>query len=233
MGDRDFSPKAIAPSLEQSSNSPPVPEIQKTDRVQLHDTIVREIARNTSASRTTVSTALLYSTRYRMTKSGIEIKIPNFGELHIKTICSDYTGTLSIGGKLIGGIRKRLRKLAESVDIHVVTTDTNNTSENELKDLPLTRHRIKTDIKPHHIYKRDYILEQGFDPKHVAVFGNGRNDRCWLKLVREADGLAVAVDVGEGCAVETINNANLFISGIDNALDLLLCPNRVKATLRS
>jgi soluble P-type ATPase len=168
-----------------------------------------------------------------MTKPGIEIKIPNFGELHIKTICSDYTGTFSVGGELIGGVRKRLRKLAESVDIHVVTADTNNTSENELKDLPLTRHRIESDVKPHHIYKRDYILEQGLDPKHVAVFGNGRNDRCWLKLVTEADGLAVAVDVGEGCAIETIKNANVFISGIDNGLDLLLCPNRIKATLRS
>jgi hypothetical protein len=69
-GTRDFSPKAISSSLEQSSNSPPVTEIQNTDRLQLQDTIVREIARNTpaeasqkvnvsSASRTSVSTALL------------------------------------------------------------------------------------------------------------------------------------------------------------------------------
>ena len=50
---------------------------------------------------------------------------------------------------------------------------------------------------------------------------------------QQAGGLAIAVDVGEGCAVEAIENANLFVSGIANALDLLLRTNRVKATLRS
>jgi soluble P-type ATPase len=117
-------------------------------------------------------------------------------------------------------------------DIHVVTSDTNDTAERELKGLPLIMHRIKSD-KPHHIYKRDYIFSQGLEPKHVAVFGNGRNDRFWLKLVKQSGGLAIAVDVGEGCAVEAIDNAHLFVSGINNALDLLLYPNRVKATLRS
>jgi soluble P-type ATPase len=63
------------------------------------------------------------------------------------------------------------------------------------------------------------------------VVGNGRNDRFWLRLVKQAGGLAV--DVGEGCAVEAIQNAHIFISGIANALDLLLRTNRVKATLRS
>jgi len=71
------------------------------------------------------------------------------------------------------------------------------------------------------------------DPRHVAVLGNGRNDRLWLELVKRAGGLAIAVDVGEGCAVEAIHSAHVFVSGIANALDLLLHTNRLKATLRS
>jgi hypothetical protein len=69
-GNRD--PKVISSGLEQSSNLPPVrtPETQKSDRIQIHDTMVREIARNapaevpqnpniSSASTKSVSTAPL------------------------------------------------------------------------------------------------------------------------------------------------------------------------------
>src|SRR5947207_2110640 len=42
---RDFSPKAISSSLEQNSNSARMPDPQKSDRLQIHDTTVGEIAR--------------------------------------------------------------------------------------------------------------------------------------------------------------------------------------------
>lgn len=54
-----------------------------------------------------------------------------------------------------------------------------------------------------------------------------------LKAVKDAGGLAVAVDNGEGCAPEAMQNAHIFIVGITNALDLLLEPIRCKATLRT
>ena len=53
-----------------------------------------------------------------------------------------------------------------------------------------------------------------------------------LKAVKEAGGVAIAVDNGEGCAIDAILNANLLIHGSANALQLLLEPNRLKATLR-
>ena len=72
FGNRGFGPKAISSGLEQSSNSPPAltPDAQTSDRIQIHDTIVREIARNapaeapqnpnvSSASTRSVSTAPL------------------------------------------------------------------------------------------------------------------------------------------------------------------------------
>lgn len=42
----------------------------------------------------------------------------------------------------------------------------------------------------------------------------------------------MAVDNGEGCAVDTILNANILVRGSEQALDLLLEPNTLKATLR-
>ena len=166
-------------------------------------------------------------------KTGIKISIPSLGVFQIKAICSDYTGTLSCGGELVDGVKKRLRKLKTMVDIHVVTSDTTNTATTELDRIPLTPHVIKNDEPDHHIIKRNYLAQNGLEPRHVAVFGNGRNDREWLKLVKEGSGLAIAVDAGEGCAIEAMENAHIFVLGIVNALDLLFDHDRIKATLRS
>lgn len=165
-------------------------------------------------------------------KSGIRIEIPGFGHLHIRAICSDYTGTLSCEGKLIKGVRKRLGRLAKLVDIHVVTSDTRRTARKQLKGLPVTLHdEITSD--DHDVFKRDNLTTLGIEPTSIAVFGNGRNDRLWLAAVRDAGGLAIAVDVGEGCAVEAMASATLFVVGIRNALDLLLDSKRIVGTLRT
>jgi soluble P-type ATPase len=167
-----------------------------------------------------------------MMKSGISIDIPGFGHLHIEAICSDYTGTLSREGKLINGVSKRLGRLAKLVDIHVVTSDTRKTARKQLAGLPVTlRDKIASD--EHDVFKRDYLSELGVDFKRIAVFGNGRNDRLWLAAVKNAGGLAIAVDVGEGCAVEAMMSANIFVADINNALDLLLDSKRVIGTLRT
>jgi hypothetical protein len=50
----------------------------------------------------------------------IQIEIPGFEDLHIRTIFTDYTGTLSLEGELIDGVKKRLRRLAKKVDIYVI-----------------------------------------------------------------------------------------------------------------
>jgi soluble P-type ATPase len=165
-----------------------------------------------------------------MDRRGIQIDIPGFGTLDIKAICSDYTGTLSLEGQLLHGVKKRLRQLAELVDIHVVTSDTRGTAKQELKGIPLEL-KIITGQK-HDQLKNTYLKTQ-LNPKHTAVLGNGRNDRLWLRTVKKAGGLAIAVDTGEGCAVEAMRNANIFLLGSTSALDLLLDPDRIKATLRS
>jgi soluble P-type ATPase len=164
-------------------------------------------------------------------KPGIEIKIPGFGDRHIKTILSDFTGTLSCGGKLIPGVKEGLISLAGLVDIHIITADTNNTAKSELEGLPIELHRLSSETG-HDCQKRDQMQELDLVPSAVAVFGNGNNDRLLLKAVKDAGGLAIAVENGEGCALDAILSAHFFIAGALNALDLLLKPNRCKATLR-
>ncbi len=165
-----------------------------------------------------------------MKTPGIEILIPHFAEpLRIERIVCDYTGTLSLGGQLVPGVAERLRKLDKLVEIHVVTADTRGTARKELARVPLALHILKSEAR-HDIQKNGYVKK--LRPSRVAAFGNGNNDALLLRTVRDAGGLAVAVDNGEGCSVAAMQSANLFIVNIVNALDLLLDTKRCIATLR-
>jgi len=163
-----------------------------------------------------------------MKKPGIAVDIPGFGKLQINAILSDYTGTLSFAGKLSPGVKDRLLRLAQLVDIHVLTADSFGTAEEELQGLPLVCRKLTGPGEDGQ--KLRYAME--LDPRSLASFGNGNNDLLHMKLVKESGGLTVAVDNGEGCAHEAIRHANLIVAGAVNALDLLLEPMRLRATLR-
>ena len=162
-----------------------------------------------------------------MNKPGILIEIPGFGTREIRTIISDYTGTLSCGGSLVSGVRERLVNLLGVVDIRILSSDSFGTAEEQLAGVVAPGILTK---EKHDLEKQDYL--NGFQLKHVAAFGNGNNDRLLLRTVKEGGGLAIAVDNGKGCGVDALVNANLFIVGAANALNLLLEPRSCKATLR-
>ena len=164
-----------------------------------------------------------------MAKVGIRIDIPGFGKLEIRAIASDFTGTLAFDGKLIKGVKKRFKNLARKLDIYVLTADTFGTARAELAGIPVKK-IVTLKGSAHDAQKRDFVQKLG--AKHVAVFGNGNNDRLQLKSAKDGGGLAVAVDNGEGCAADAILNAHLFVTGINHGLDLLLHTDRCKATLR-
>jgi soluble P-type ATPase len=162
-----------------------------------------------------------------MGKCGILIEIPGFGTREICTVVSDFTGTLARGGRIAPGVRKKLLTLLDRVDLRIISSDSFGTAAKELKGIVAPK---ILGWERHDIEKQDYV--KGFDVPHVAAFGNGNNDRLLLKTVKEGGGLAVAVDNGEGCAMDALVNAHLFIVGAANALNLLLEVRSCKATLR-
>ena len=162
-----------------------------------------------------------------LSKPGIAIDIPGFGERVIQIIVTDYTGTLSYHGKLTAGVKPRLRLLRKFVRIEVITADTYGTATRQLRGIAVPNFLKKT---RHDVEKRDFAKR--FNLKHVAAFGNGNNDRLLLQSVKDSGGLAIAVDNGEGCALDAILHANIFISGAAEALDLIAKPKALKATLR-
>lgn len=58
-----------------------------------------------------------------MDKSGILIEIPGFGTRDIRTIVSDYTGTLSCRVRLETGLKEQLLTLQERVDIRIISSE--------------------------------------------------------------------------------------------------------------
>jgi soluble P-type ATPase len=162
-------------------------------------------------------------------KPGITVDIPGFGRLELRALVSDYTGTLACGGTLAEGVAERLRRLDELLDLHVLTSDTFGTARRQLAGLPVRV--VVLEGERHDVQKAGYVRDH-FVPQQVAALGNGNNDRMLLQAVKEGGGLAIAVDAGEGCSMETLRQAHLLIRGPAEALDLLLDTRRLKASLR-
>ena len=74
--------------------------------------------------------------------------------------------------------------------------------------------------------KADY-LERLIAAK-VACIGNGRNDRLMLQKAA----LGIVVLQGEGAAAESVIAARIVCRDVNDALELLLSPLRLMATLR-
>jgi len=165
----------------------------------------------------------------KIEKPGVSVEIPGFGRRDIRALATDFSGTLSFDGTLSEGVRDRLLRLSELVEIHVLTSDTFGTAERELAEIPV---RLEILAGEHHELQKEFYVQNRLDPGYVAALGNGNNDRRMLKAVRDAGGLAIAVDNGEGCATASLHNSNLLIHKAAAALDLLLEPNRLRATLR-
>ena len=155
----------------------------------------------------------------------IRIDIPGLDTLEIKHLVCDYTGTLSEDGELCPGIKERFTTLAENLEIHVLTADTFGKAREALADLPCTVHVFKK--SPLDLQKDAYVRKLG--PEHVMALGNGKNDRAMIRTAR----VGVVVCLKEGCALEAATAGDVLVTSACDALDLLLQPKRLTATLRN
>ena len=70
---------------------------------------------------------------------------------------------------------------------------------------------------------------KGLGPQRTIAIGNGYNDHL---MVKEAV-LGIAVIGREGAARETVMNADVVVTDVLDALNLILKPLRHRATLRA
>jgi P-type E1-E2 ATPase len=154
----------------------------------------------------------------------IAIEIPGYTTYGFKHLVLDVNGTLAKDGKLIQGVRELLEELRAHLDIHLITADTHGNQDAIDRSLGLEAVRIPLENQAE--AKRDYIERLGVDA--VVAVGNGANDASML----QSAALGIAIIGPEGSSVESLLKAKIAVSDIKTALELLLYPKRLIATLR-
>ncbi len=151
----------------------------------------------------------------------LDIVIPGRDTIRLKTVVLDFTGTLAKHGQLYPEIRERLWNLTTKLRVVVATADSFGTVQQALAGLPLDVRIIRTGAD-----KACIVQELG--PENVVAIGNGRNDVAMMEVAA----LGIVVIGAEGAAGDLVRIADIVVSSIDDALDLLEHPRRITATLR-
>ena len=152
----------------------------------------------------------------------LNLNIPGREQLEIKHLVLDFNGTIAFDGELISGAEERIHLLSKQLEIHVITADTNGSVVNQCSELPVMVQILRTG---------DHTDEKGEFVRSLdgtVCIGNGANDAM---MFEEAD-VSIAVIGNEGCATSTLLKSDIIVHHINEALDLLLKPNRIIATLR-
>lgn len=142
----------------------------------------------------------------------------------INQVVLDFNGTIACDGELLPGVAPRLQALATDVKLYVLTADTFGTAALACRDLPVQL--MKVDQLQGGEDKEHLVVRLGAE--HTAAIGNGNNDV--QMLTRAALGLLVLGP--EGSSGRALQVADVVFSDILAALDFLLKPKRVVATLR-
>jgi len=154
----------------------------------------------------------------------IDLDIPGYDRLELEHFVTDFSGTLSEDGTLLAGVKEKLNDLSEKLRIHVLTSDTFGKARDELKGVHCTLHVLEG--FDHTEQKEKYVIKLG--ARRVVALGNGNNDIRMLKAAR----VGVAVCLREGCSGEAIKAAQILVRSPLDAIDLLIFPKRLIATLR-
>jgi soluble P-type ATPase len=151
----------------------------------------------------------------------LTVGIPGWRELRLEHLILDVNGTLTNRGGLLSDVHPRVAMLRLSLAVHLVSADTFGTLGSIAEQLEVNAVRASSGED------KLRTLEQ-LGPERSAVIGNGRND----VLVLEAAALGIAVIGPEGASSAALRAADVVCLSVLDALDLLLEPLALSATLR-
>jgi P-type E1-E2 ATPase len=149
------------------------------------------------------------------------VPIPGRHELRLDHVILDVNGTLTNRGVLLADVEERLDRLRDAIDIHLVSADTFGTLDAIAQRLQVGAVRASTGAD-----KVKTLDALGRD--RCAVIGNGAND----VLALEAAAIGFAVLGPEGASAAALRVADIVCASAADALDLLLDPEALAATLR-
>jgi soluble P-type ATPase len=151
----------------------------------------------------------------------LALSIPGLAELVLEHLLVDVNGTLTNRGELLDGVEARLGRLSNALDIRLVSADTFGTLNTIAARMNVSAVRASTGED------KLRLLDELGRQRCVAI-GNGANDAPVL----EAAALSFAVIGSEGASASALRSADVVCASAADALDLLLDPKALSATLR-
>lgn len=154
----------------------------------------------------------------------IEIVVPGRQTYRFEHLVLDLNGTIALDGEIIPGVEERLEVLRNNIAITIVTADTHGNALILGQSLNVKVHRI--DKGSEDVQKSALVRELG--QEYTVCIGNGAND---VSMLKEA-AVGICVIGHEGASAGATMIADILVNDINHALDLLLHPGRLVATLR-
>lgn len=159
-----------------------------------------------------------------MAEPGLTIGLPGRGALQLRYLILDLNGTITLDGALIDGVAERIAALQSCLAVSLLTADTRGTAAGIAAELGCRLRRLE----PGNEAEQKSALVRQLGAASVTAIGNGANDTAMLTEAA----LGIAVVGPEGLAVAALLAADLIVGDINAALDLLVNPQRLIATLR-
>ncbi len=154
----------------------------------------------------------------------ITVDIPGRQIYNFEYLVLDMNGTIALDGVLLAGVQKKLDILRGQLDISIITADTHGKAQQVAAALDVKIYKIARENEQ--VQKQEFLRQLGAE--RVVSIGNGANDALMLK----ASGIGICVIGAEGASSEAMSNCDVFVPDISAALDLLIKPARLIATLR-
>ncbi len=155
----------------------------------------------------------------------LKLNISGREPIQVEHLVLDYNGTLAVDGKIIPGVKERLNILASKMSIHVITANTFGEVQQNLTGIDCEC-TVIGDIDQQ-VIKDEFVSLLG--AANVVAIGNGFNDNLMLKSAA----IGIAIVQSEGASAKALLHADVVCSSINDALDLLINPLRISATLRN
>ena len=151
------------------------------------------------------------------------IAVPGWGSVELENLVLDLNGTLTESGNFIPGVFDCLEKLkARGFKIYVLSGDTRETLKHAL---PGSSEIDPVITKAAH-EKRAFVESIGAE--RTVCVGNGNIDVEMFKVA----GLSICTIQAEGATTKALLEADIVVTHIKHALEILLDPDKVIATLR-
>ncbi len=155
----------------------------------------------------------------------MKMDIPGYGILEIHHVVLDLNGTLAIDGEISRAVTAKIAELSKHFRVIVTSSDTYGNLQELAEHLGIEAYPLKSDNASEE--KRELISFIG--AQHTIAIGNGYND---AEMLKEAV-IGICIIGKEGTHRKALENADIIVTCIEDALDCILKPKRIIANLRN